>query len=133
VSRITLNGTFADSIYFQTRTHISRLVNENEQPVYLVYDVVGPYKRYYGSYGASVKVYDVSDRNYPILVRNVSVNGTYLRPRMIGIMYTPSQPSRCNVIRLTALVDNGRVDGIEASSIYHQCLGLFLPFDDHLN
>jgi uncharacterized secreted protein with C-terminal beta-propeller domain len=119
LARIPLNGTFSGLYVNGNRL----VIIENEQPVYPMYDVVGPYKRYYGGYGASVKVYDIGDRNYPILVRNVSVNGSYLDSRMIGnyayAMFTTVAYLQGNSVSLPALVDNGKVHAIEAPSIYY--------------
>ncbi|MFQ5758554.1 MAG: beta-propeller domain-containing protein, partial [Candidatus Bathyarchaeia archaeon] len=73
--------------------------------------------------GTFVKVYDVSDRESPVLKRPVSVNGSYFNSRMIGdyVYVVITQPARYveNEVSLPVIYSGDSVEEIRASEIYY--------------
>ena len=90
-----------------------------EGPGFGLYRVFGPYE----TLRTSVKVYDVSNRESPILKRPVSVNGTYFNSRMIGnYVYVVIAEPACyveNEVPLPVICSGDRVEKIGASDIYY--------------
>lgn len=79
------------------------------------------FDRLYGS-GFFVKVYDVSDRERPILIQNVSLDGRYFDSRLIGdwayivsFGYIPYWPN--SEFELPVIVNNGNATTIDASEV----------------
>ena len=70
-----------------------------------------------------VNVFDVVDRSNPILVRNVSVDGTYFTSRMIGdYVYVLVNSPVCILdgeVQLPVIADGERVIEVPASEIYY--------------
>ena len=77
----------------------------------------------YDTLRTSVKVYDISDRESPVLKRPVSVNGSYFNSRMIGdyVYAVITQPARYveNEVPLPIIDSGDRVEEIRASEIYY--------------
>jgi inhibitor of cysteine peptidase len=71
----------------------------------------------------SIKIYDVTDRKNPHLVRDVSVDGQYFGSRMIGdyAYVVVSEPVRCynDRISLPEISWGNRIREIPATDIYH--------------
>ncbi len=70
-----------------------------------------------------IKVYDLTDRRSPVQKRNVSLDGSYFRSRMIGdyayvVITQPAYLSGNNISLPKIFSDNGAVD-IRATDIYH--------------
>ncbi len=70
-----------------------------------------------------VGVYDVSDRENPVLRRPVSVNGSYLNSRMIGdyVYVMVTHPAHCveNEVSLPIICSGDSVEKTHASDIYY--------------
>lgn len=84
---------------------------------------VGIAPRYYTS-KTFINVYDVSDREDPVLTRNVSMEGNYFDSRMIGdyvyvITNRPVYYSHPEPIPLPIIYDGTQVRKIAASEIYY--------------
>ena len=78
---------------------------------------------YYETLKTFVKVYDVSDRERPVLKRPVSVNGSYFNSRMIGdyVYVVITQPAYYveNEVLLPIIECSDQVKEIRASEIYY--------------
>lgn len=70
-----------------------------------------------------INVYDVSNKANPLLVRNLTVSGSYFNSRMIGdYLYTViSQPASIynEVVTLPVIYDNNKSDTASPRSIYY--------------
>jgi len=71
-----------------------------------------------------VKVYDVSDRENPLLTRDVSFDGRYFNSRMIGsyvyvIMNSPTIYYEAEKINLPCISSNGNTKTVPATEIYY--------------
>ena len=71
-----------------------------------------------------VKVYDVSDRENPILTRDVSFDGRYFNSRMIGsyvyvIINSPTIYYEAEKINLPCISSNGNTKTVPATEIYY--------------
>lgn len=77
---------------------------------------------YYSS-GTFIKIYDVSDRENPILKRNISLEGNYYNSRMIGdyIYAIVTQPIyyRGDVIPLPVIASGNKIRTVSAEEIYY--------------
>jgi len=73
--------------------------------------------------GTSVMVYDVSDRESPLLKRHVSMNGSYFNSRMIGdyvyVVITQRVLLVENKVPLPGIYSDNRFEEIRASEIYY--------------
>jgi len=81
---------------------------------------------YYSSYGTPrtfIKVYDVSDRESPVLKRNFSLGGYYFNSRMIGdyVYAVINQPAYCHEdeVKLPKIYSGDEVEEIRATEIYY--------------
>jgi len=87
---------------------------------------------YYGSYEKSIpyetprtfiRVYDVSDRESPVLRRNFSLDGYYFNSRMIGdyVYAVINQPAYCHEdeVKLPKIYSGDEVEEIRATEIYY--------------
>jgi len=78
-----------------------------------------------GTPGTSIKVYDVSDRESPVLARNISLDGGYFSSRMIGdyVYAVINQPAYYNYqedeVALPKIWSADRAEEIPASQIYY--------------
>jgi len=87
--------------------------------------IVRPLKKipYYWSVVTTVKVFDVTDRSSPVLVRNVSLDGAYFTSRMVGdyVYVLVNEPVHIleGEIRLPVIVEGERAVEIPASEIYY--------------
>jgi len=115
VSRIRMNGTI-----------LGIFVNGNKLVVFAseFLNLVGePSFVGYGWLQASIKVYNIEDRENPDIARSVTVNGTYFNSRMIGnyayILLNSPAYLRDKEVYLPSLTVNGMVKKTEASSIYY--------------
>jgi len=89
---------------------------------------IGIVPRSYSSPKTFVKVYDVSDREAPVLERDVLINGTYFDSRMIGdyvyviinqhVYYSDPQPVPLPVIESSSGITTKSI-AIPASEIYY--------------
>ncbi|MEM3041043.1 MAG: beta-propeller domain-containing protein [Nitrososphaerota archaeon] len=115
VSRIRMNGAISGIFVNENKL----VVFANEFPNCLGPDSIAGY----GFLQASVKVYNIENRENPVLTRSVTVNGTYFNSRMIGkyayILLNSPAYLRENEVCLPSIMVNGRVKRIEASSIYY--------------
>jgi len=115
LSQTTLNGTL-------------RGIFINEDKLVIFEDEFG----YYGSYESSIpyetprtfiKVYDVSDRESPVLKRNFSLDGYYFNTRMIGdyVYAVINQPAYLNEseVVLPKFYSDDEVEEIYATEIYY--------------
>ncbi|HDM88641.1 MAG TPA: hypothetical protein ENG65_01455 [Candidatus Bathyarchaeota archaeon] len=70
-----------------------------------------------------IKIFDVSDRNRPILIRKISTDGWYFGSRMIGsYVYLLSIKPACIVkgeVQLPLIIDGKNIEEIPASQIYY--------------
>jgi len=71
----------------------------------------------------TVKVFDVSDRKSPVLVRNVFLDGEYFASRMIGdYVYVVANKPACILegeVQLPVIIDEKRIIEIPVSKIYY--------------
>ncbi len=84
LSRISFNGTITGIFINEDKL----AVFEDEYAFYTVYEEVAPgyepARTNYETPKTSIKVYDVSDREDPILKRDFAIDGYYFNSRMIG-------------------------------------------------
>ena len=70
-----------------------------------------------------IKVYDVSDKENPVLTRNATFDGNYFNSRMIGdyVYVVTSQPTyyQEDEVALPRIYSNDRVEEISATEIYY--------------
>jgi len=90
------------------------------EPIIRIPEKVLPY---YWSAVTTVKVFDVADRSSPILVRKISLDGTYFTSRMIGdyVYVLANEPVRIleGEVQLPVIVEGEHVEEIPASEIYY--------------
>ncbi len=86
ISKIETNNTYLSGIYLSTDgTKLAVLGNKYVDYIYAVEkerDLILP--PYWNTPSTFVRVYDVSDKANPIMVRNFTISGTYFNSRMIG-------------------------------------------------
>ncbi|MCJ7425260.1 beta-propeller domain-containing protein [Candidatus Bathyarchaeota archaeon] len=83
---------------------------------------------YYGYYNDEpktfVNIYDIHDRTYPILLRDLTVDGDYSDSRMIGdyVYFNAYKPAYLldNTVNLPEFSSNGQVKEITPSEIYYR-------------
>ncbi len=123
LSRIGLNGTVVGIFINGERL----VVFEQLDPYILIRILAKEESVTYETFGASIKVYDVSDRRSPVLRREVALDGWYFNSRMMGdYVYAvihqsvtrPSSEGEDKVI-LPKVYVNGGVREIPASEIYY--------------
>lgn len=126
------------NIAFTNMTPVGIYINDNKlavlctkySPVYL-----GPlyYSKwnYFNDIGTYVKVYDISNKTQPDLIRNYQTNGGYFNSRMLGdyVYFVTSQPAYSNVeilpnltvdkVNLPKIETNGYSRETVASEIYY--------------
>ena len=87
--------------------------------------VIRPVKKipYCWSARTTVKIFDVSDRESPVLVRSVSLDGAYFTSRMIGVyVYVVANKPVCVIkgdVQLPVIIDGKQKIEIPASEIYY--------------
>ncbi len=78
---------------------------------------------YYSSQFTAIYVYDISNKAYPTLARNLTVTGNYFNSRMIGnYVYAVTSQSAYiydDVVPVPALYNGGTVSASSPSSIYY--------------
>jgi uncharacterized secreted protein with C-terminal beta-propeller domain len=84
---------------------------------------LGPYQEYVSESETYVRVYDISDRANPSLLRNFTVTGDYSDSRMIGnyIYLVATMPAYLvnGTVFLPTVYSNGGVTEIQATEIYY--------------
>ena len=87
----------------------------------VLYETAYYYSSYYYCEKTLIKVYDISARTNPILIQNISVNGSYFDSRMIEdyVYVIVSQPLRYidSNITLPTIQRNGILKNVEATEI----------------
>ena len=70
-----------------------------------------------------ISVYDVSDKVYPVLARNITLTGSYFNSRMIGnyVYAVVSQPAQVleEVVTLPRIYNETTVSDVSASRVYY--------------
>jgi len=115
VSEFKLNGTVIGLFINGDRL----VVFESE---YQAFSVLRPEKMpFYREPVTHIRIYDVKDKEKPVLVRTVSSNGSYFTSRMIGdyVYVVVSKPAylRDGEVILPAVIDNGEVEVVQPSEI----------------
>jgi len=112
----TLNGMFINGDKL--------IVFEEQSP----YDNYRPYEEkpvnaYSYTWQTTIRIYDVADRENPVLARNVTVDGSYFDSRMIGdYVYTVTNSPAYyyeDEVPLPRIILDGRSTTISASDIYY--------------
>ncbi len=115
LSQTKLNGTLRGMFINGDRL----VVFEDEFGYYGSYEKFIPY----GTPRTFVKVYDVSDRESPVLKRNFSLDGSYFNSRMIGdyVYAVINQPAYFDdsAVALPKFYSDDRVEEIHATEIYY--------------
>jgi inhibitor of cysteine peptidase len=115
ISQTKLNGTLRGIFINGDKL----VVFEDEFGYYGSYEKFIPY----GTRRTFIKVYDVSDRESPVLKRNFSLDGSYLNSRMIGdyVYAVINQPAYFNdsAVALPKFYSDDRVEEIYATEIYY--------------
>jgi len=115
LSQTKLNGTLRGMFINGDRL----VVFEDEFGYYGSYEKFIPY----GTPRTFVKVYDVSDRESPVLKRNFSLDGSYFNSRMIGdyVYVVINQPAYFDdsAVALPKFYSDDRVEEIHATEIYY--------------
>jgi uncharacterized secreted protein with C-terminal beta-propeller domain len=118
LSQISLNGTIMGIFVNGDRM----VVFEAETPPSLIYFYVIS-TSYYMSENAFIKVYDISDREAPLLKRDIALNGSYFSSRMIGdyVYAVINQPAYRyeNEVNLPGIYSGGKVEVISPDEIYY--------------
>jgi len=113
LSQIRLNGTVQGIFINGDRIGVFEGIGSGSYSVF----------RRYGAARTSVKVYDVVDRESPVLRREVSLNGSYFNSRMIdNYIYTViMQPASYieNEVSLPIIQSGVDTETIQASEIYY--------------
>ena len=103
-----------------------------EEKGFRPYEMPIPYTSFipYGMFRTFIKVYDVSDRESPILKRNVSLDGSYFNSRMIGnyVYAVINQPAYLNEseVVLPKFYSSDGVEEIYATEIYYSNVSDYL-------
>ena len=121
LSQISLNGTLMG--IFINGDKLAAFEEEGFSP----YVHVGflPYEPFilYGTFRTFIKVYDISNRESPVLTKNVFLNGSYFSSRMIGdYVYTViNQPAYYyeDEVPLPKIYSDDGVEEINATDIYY--------------
>ena len=99
---------------------------EQEMPYYVYYGDVPAVKEFYMPYvspAISVRVYDVSDKENPRLLRELSADGQYLSSRMIGdyVYVVTNEPvyEQDDEVKLPTIRCGGTETEIPATDIYY--------------
>jgi len=139
LSQISLNGTlrgvfingnrlavFGESYFYQpVEAYVTEIIIRlNETTISPAPQMlVSPYPFYSTSSETFVKVYDVSNRTNPILIRDVTTNGTYFSSRMIGdyVYAVTSQPTlwRDSGVILPMIISLNETKIIQPTEIYY--------------
>jgi len=123
LSRITLNGTIS-GLFISGNKMVIFEGGYNPNIDYATFAApVKFHPYYYGTSETSIKVYDVSDRVSPILMRNVALDGYYFDSRMIGdyVYAVINEHVYANEswVSLPTICSNGEVKEIDATQIYY--------------
>jgi len=120
LSKIKLNGTLSGIFINGDRL----VVFEQQSPYdnYRTYDEK-PVDPYSYTWQTTIRIYDVTDRENPVLTRNVTVDGGYFDSRMIGdYVYTVTNSPAYyyeGEVPLPRIILDGQVTTISASDIYY--------------
>ncbi|MCW4007156.1 MAG: beta-propeller domain-containing protein [Candidatus Bathyarchaeota archaeon] len=125
IAKITLeNYTYPEGLYLSEDSSRLVVIANRYQPVIFRSD--GPETLIYpGPISGStfLYVYDISDKAYPLLARNLSISGGYFSSRMIGnyVYVVINQPAYVlnDTVTLPVLYQEKKVTPIAPSSVYY--------------
>lgn len=129
LSEIELNGTPSEIFINNDRLIVFGYLENRYLPmvgagVTAESKMIAPIPPIYYSPQTFVKIYDISDRENPVLKRNITVDGNYFDSRMIGdyvyvITNDPVYYSEPGPIPLPRIYSEGNVMEVPATSIYY--------------
>ncbi len=119
LSKISLNETYSLEIYLNEDRLV--VLGRHHQYYYSLPMILYPYVE-----DSFIKVYDISDRENPVLMRTMSLNGTILGSRMIGnyVYIVFNQPATIPIndgtdfeVNLPKMIDNSTIVEVQVNEI----------------